>query len=128
MSVVVNAPIPRRNQSEARRIAMKAYRFRCCVICGLEIPTCLTVAHLDQNSSNNAPENLAWLCWTHHWMHDAGLYPRAAIELLREHWQITEGKPSHSARMKDAGKKAAATRRRRASARKAANTRQERKR
>ena len=126
MNDVPNAVMPRRNQAEARRVATKAYRFQCCVICGLEIRTCLTVAHLDQNSGNNAPGNLAWLCWTHHWMYDVGFYPPRAIKLLRAHWQVTRGVPSHSARMKDAGKKAAVTRKRRASARKAVETRQER--
>jgi hypothetical protein len=128
MSVVPNAPVPRRNQSEARHVAKKAYRFRCCVICGLEIPTCLTVAHLDQNSSNNTPDNLAWLCWTHHWMYDVGFYPPQAIKLLRVHWQITRGVPTHSARMKDAGKKAAIKRKHRAAARKAVETRRGRQR
>jgi len=122
MNILLKVPMPRRNQAEARRVARDAYRIQCCVICGLQIPTCLTVAHLDQNSGNNAPDNLAWLCWTHHWMYDVGFYPPAAIKLLREHWQATGGKPSHTARMKDAGKKAAIRRKRRAAARKAADT------
>jgi hypothetical protein len=89
----------------------------------LQIPTCLTIAHLDHNPGNNDPANLVHLCHTHHWMHDAGLYPTEAIVLLRDHWQITEGRPSHKARMKDAGKKAAAARKRGAAARKAWVTR-----
>lgn len=56
-------------------------------------------------------------------MYDAGLYPVEAIRLLQAHWQITEGKPNHKARMKDAGVKAALTRKRRAAARKAVATR-----
>jgi hypothetical protein len=63
------------------------------------------------------------LCQTHHWMFDAALYPIEAIKLLRAHWQQTRGKPSHKARMKDAGAKAALTRKRGASARKAWQTR-----
>jgi hypothetical protein len=43
-------------------------------------------------------------------MHDAGLYRVETIRMLRAHWQATEGKPSHKARMKDAGAKAARTR------------------
>jgi len=65
------------------------------------------VAHLDQNAGNNDPDNLAFMCQTHHWMFDAGLYPIEAIKLLRSHWQSTGGVPSHKARMKDAGAKAA---------------------
>lgn len=70
---------PVRNQNSARRVANKVYEFRCCVICGLQIPTCLTIAHLDQNPCNNDPDNLAFMCQTHHWMYDAGLYPVEAI-------------------------------------------------
>src|SRR3712207_3700022 len=116
-------PDPRRRQSEARRVAKAAYPFQGCVVCGLEVPTCLTVAHLDHRAGNNDPDNLAFLCPTHHWMYDAGLYPLEAIRLLRAHWQETKGKASHRARMKDAGQKAAVTRRRRAAARKAVETR-----
>jgi hypothetical protein len=112
-----------RKQGEARKVASHAYPFRCCVVCGLQIGACITVAHLDQNSGNNAPENLAFLCQTHHWMYDAGLYPPEAIELLRAHWQMTKGVPSHKARMKDAGVKAARSRKLRAAGRKAWATR-----
>lgn len=125
MSDLSTLPPLRRNQAEARRVAMAAYAFRCCVVCGLQVPTSLTVAHLDQSPDNNDPENLAFLCHTHHWMYDAGLYPIEAIKLLRAHWQQTMGKPSHKARMKDAGVKAATTRKRKAAARKAWITRRE---
>jgi hypothetical protein len=81
------------------------------------------IAHLDQNGGNNDPDNLAYLCGTHHWMYDAGLYPIAAIKLLRAHWQKTKGMPDHKPRMKTAGADAARTRQRRASARKAVETR-----
>jgi hypothetical protein len=53
------------------------------------------------------PGNLAYLCGTHHWMYDCGLYPIDAVKLLRDHWQKTLGKPDHKPRMKDAGAKAA---------------------
>ncbi|WP_027132755.1 HNH endonuclease [Geminicoccus roseus] len=99
------------------------YPFKCCAVCGLQLATCLTVAHLDHDASNNGPDNLARLCQTHHWMYDAGLYPVEAIRLLQAHWQTIEGKPSHKARMKDAGAKAALTRKRSAAARKAVETR-----
>ena len=61
--------------------------------------TCLQLAHLDHNASNNAADNLARLCQTHHWMYDAGLYPVEAIRLLQAHWQLTQGKPDHKGRM-----------------------------
>jgi hypothetical protein len=108
-----------RRQGEARHAAAAAYPFRCCVICGLQIGTCLTVAHLDHNPGNNVPDNLAYLCPTHHWMYDAGLYPSEAIKIVRAHWQQTRGVPSHAARMKGAGARAALTRKRSAAARKA---------
>jgi len=112
-----------RKQSEARRVAAAAYEYRCCVVCGLQIPTCLMIAHLDQNGGNNDSDNLAYLCGTHHWMYDAGLYPVEAIKLLRAHWQQTKGTPNHAPRMKTAGADAAKTRKRKAAARKAVETR-----
>lgn len=112
-----------RNQAAARRVLNEHCPFKCCAVCSLQIATCLTVAHLDHNAANNAPDNLARLCQTHHWMYDAGLYPVAAIKLLQVHWQATKGVPDHKRRMKDAGAKAALTRKRRAAARKASATR-----
>lgn len=113
----------KRHQTEARRVAREAYPYKCCCICGLRLATALDLAHLDQDAGNNVPDNLAWLCKTHHWMYDAGLYPVEAIKLLREHWQETKGTPDHSARMKDAGQKAALSRKRKAAARKSWDTR-----
>ncbi len=120
---MANDGTKRRDQAEARRVLNEHYPFECCAVCGLQITTCLTVAHLDQDRSNNAPDNLARLCQTHHWMYDAGLYPVEAIRLLQAHWQDVRGVPSHKARMKDAGAKAALTRKRKAAARKAVETR-----
>lgn len=113
----------RRNQGEARRVVDREHPFRCCVVCGLQLETCLQVAHLDQDAANNAPDNLARLCPTHHWMHDAGLYPVEVIRLLRDHWQATKGVPNHKPRMNDAGIKAALARKRSAAAQKAVITR-----
>jgi hypothetical protein len=115
-----------RDQAAARRVLDENCPFKCCAVCGLQIETCLTVAHLDHDATNNAPDNLARLCQTHHWMYDAGLYPIDAIRLLQAHWQTTKGTPDHSGRMKDAGAKAALTRKRRAAARKAVDTRRKR--
>ncbi len=111
-----------RNQTEARRVVNAAYPFHCCAVCGLEIATCLHIAHLDQNAGNNAPDNLARLCPTHHWMYDAGLYPVEAVLLLQAHWQKTGGRPCHKAR-RGTGAKAARTRKRSAAAHKAVVTR-----
>ena len=114
-----------RKQHEARAVAEQEYPFKCCVICGMQLSTALNVAHLDHQPGNNDADNLAWLCGTHHWMFDCGLYPIEAVKLMRAHWKDTEGKPSHAARMKQAGPKAAATRKRSASARKAWTTRRD---
>jgi hypothetical protein len=81
----------------------------------------VTVAHLDHDGANDAPDNLAWLCWSHHRMYDGGLYPREAIGLLQAHWQRTRGAVDFKACLKAAGtseaaRKAAATRKARASA------------
>ena len=124
MNDTPNLPSFARNQVEARRVIDAAYPFRCCAVCGLQVATCLQIAHLDHNAGNNDPDNLARLCPTHHWMYDSGLYPVEAIRLLQAHWQSTEGKPDHKGRMKDAGVKVALTRKRRAAARKAVATRQ----
>lgn len=124
VAVTITRPLARlRNQAEARRVLRAAFPYACCAICGLAIPTCLQSAHLDHDAGNNAPGNLVRLCPTHHWMYDAGLYPAAAIRLMQDHWQMTQGKPDHAPRMKDAGAKAAATRKRGAAARKAVRTR-----
>ena len=121
----VAAPIGprRRNQGEARRVVNAAYPFACCAVCGLQVATCLQIAHLDHDAGNNTADNLDRLCPTHHWMFDSGLYPVDAVRLLQAHWQHTKGQPDHSARLKDAGPKAARTRKRRAAARKAVATR-----
>lgn len=88
--VIESDPLIRR-QAGAKRVAADYYKYACCVICGLQIRTCLTAAHLDHQPGNNDPDNLAFLCQTHHWMYDAGLYPIEAIKLLRSHWQVTKG-------------------------------------
>jgi hypothetical protein len=41
---------------------------------------------------------------------------------MQEHWQKTQGKPDHSARLKGAASRAAATKRRKAAAAKAVKT------
>ncbi len=115
-----------RKQHEARIVAKREYPFQCCVICGLQLVAALDVAHLDHQPGNNEPDNLAWLCKSHHWMFDCELYPIEAVKLMRTRWNETKGMPSHAGRMKQAGPKAAATRKRSAGALKAWATRRSR--
>ncbi len=114
-------PILVRNSAIALKVASAAYPYKCCVVCGLA-QEILEIAHLDHNAGNNDPCNLAFLCPTHHGMYDRGLYPREAIEMLRDHWQKTKGKVEHGAYMKDAGIKARDTRRRNVLARERSET------
>ena len=96
-----------RNQAEAKRIAKLAYPYPGCCLCGQTVG--LNLAHLDHRAENNHPDNLAWLCRHHRWMFDIGLFSVKALKLQRPHWQTTKGVQTN-AFMKDAGKKAAATR------------------
>ena len=114
----------KRSSGEAYKVAREAYPFRCCVVCGLQIEG-PTVAHLDHDSGQNDPDNLAWLCWTHHWKFDADLYPIEAIKIMRKRWQETQEKPRRIP-MIGAGAKAALTRKRSEIAKRAAKTRAER--
>ena len=56
---------PRRT-AEAKHVIAEAYGFKCCVVCGLQLDAALDIAHIDQNPGNNHPDNLVWLCKTHH--------------------------------------------------------------
>lgn len=112
-----------------RKVAMEHYRkegYNLCMVCGFGIAHVLEVAHLDQNRKNNTVENLAVLCPNCHKMHDIGLLPTKVVQLLRDEHRD----PKWQLRMKDAGQKAAATRKvnalksvRSASAKKAWSTR-----
>jgi hypothetical protein len=99
-----------RQQSEARRVLRKAAPFACCAICGPGHAVLLNIAHLNHQSRDNAPANLAWLCWNHHRMYDAGLYPAQAIRLLQAHWQRTKGVSDFGPMLKDAARRAVAKR------------------
>jgi hypothetical protein len=93
-----------RRQSEARRVLADAFPFACCGFCGQHELTCpLDIAHLDHNAANNRLENLARLCPTHHRQYDADLLLPQVILLQQDHWQETQGKQNHKARMKNAG-------------------------
>ena len=87
----------------------------------------LEVAHVDGDRLNNEVENLVILCPTCHKMHDIDLISTKVLRAIRD----TERAVDWSKRMKDAGQKAAATRRlrreiRRSAAEKAVATRKRR--
>ena len=83
-----------------------------CAHCGFGIKEVLEVCHLDCQRTNNAVENLAILCPTCHKMHDLNLIPTDTIIQIRDQ----ERKVLWSKRMKDAGPKALATRKKRQAA------------
>jgi hypothetical protein len=78
-----------------------------CAYCGFGIREVLEVAHLDSNRSNNDLVNLVILCPTCHKMHDIDLISTETIIQMRDRpKQVVWAK-----RMKDAGVKSAAARR-----------------
>ena len=103
---------PNRNSGEAHRNVYKAYPFECCAWCGMRSDHALELAHIDHNALNNDPDNLVWLCANDHKSLDTALLDVTALKFQRARWQITKGVPDHKPRMKDAGVKAVATRRR----------------
>lgn len=90
-----------------------------CSYCGFGVEAVLEVAHLDGDRRNSSDENLAILCPNCHKMHDIGLIPTSVVKEMRDR----ERQVDWSIRMKDAGEKAARTRKRRAAALKAWVTR-----
>lgn len=97
-----------------RKLAFKRYP-PICSHCGFGIPEILEVAHLDGKRANNKLENLAILCPNCHKMHDLDLITTQTIIEMRDNDKVADW----SKRMKDAGKKAAATRAKRTKALKA---------
>lgn len=98
--------------TQYRKAALTHYRrdvsgteMNVCVVCGFGIQSVLEVAHLDQIRKNNAIDNLAILCPNCHKMHDIGLIPTDVIRLLRD----ANAKEDWKLRIKDAGVKAAKT-------------------
>ena len=87
-----------------RKLAFDSYA-PMCVFCGFGIAAVLEVAHLDGDSANCKISNLAILCPTCHRMHDIELIPTSIVEELRD----TKRKANWQRLLKDAGKKAAAT-------------------
>jgi hypothetical protein len=97
-----------------RKLAFAHYRDRLfCAHCGFGIPEVLEVAHLDCNRLNNDVTNLVLLCPTCHKMHDLDLIPTEGLVALRDRPRVIRW----AKRMKDAGKKAALSRKKRESAR-----------
>ena len=101
-----------------RKVAFDTYA-PICAYCGFGVPEVLEVAHLDGDRNNNSIHNLAILCPNCHKMHDIGLIPTDIIIKIRDR----ERSIDWGIRMKDAGQKAAQTRKRKAAARKAWKTR-----
>lgn len=104
-----------------RKAALAAYA-PICVYCGFGIKEVLEVAHLDCKPENCALENLALLCPTCHRMHDLDLIPTEVVIRLRDEKRTANWKKL----MKDAAAKAGATKRRSAIAKRAAATRKQR--
>jgi len=93
-----------------RRIAFEHYSDRLfCALCGFGIPEVLEVAHLDGSRQNNDVTNLVLLCPTCHKMLDLDLVSTETIIAVRDRPRMVRW----AKRMKDAGRKAATTRRRR---------------
>jgi hypothetical protein len=91
-----------------RQLAFATYPQHC-ANCNFGVKEVLEVAHLEHSRSNNDPVNLAILCPNCHKMHDLGLIPSEVIVIMRAH-PLTV---SRAKRMKDAGAKAAASRKKR---------------
>ena len=96
-----------------RKLAFEHYRERLfCAHCGFGIPEVLEVAHLDGQRHNNDVANLVILCPTCHKMLDLDLISTETITLMRDRPRVVRW----SKRMKDAGKKAALSRKKRQAA------------
>jgi hypothetical protein len=78
-----------------------------CAHCGFGISDVLEVAHIDCNRSNNAISNLVILCPNCHKMHDLDLISTETIIQMRDRPKVV----IWAKRMKDAGRKAAESRR-----------------
>jgi len=90
-----------------------------CAHCGFGIRDVLEVAHIDGVRSNNALTNLVILCPNCHKMHDLDIISTTTIIEMRDRPKDVRW----AKRMKDAGRKAAETRKRRLAGRRAAATR-----
>ena len=117
------------NRINYRKLAFEHYRDRLfCGHCGFGLTEVLEVAHLDGHRHNNDVSNLVLLCPTCHKMLDLDLISTDTMIQMRDRPRVA----CWAKRMKDAGKKAALSRKKRQSifrrmrrlaARKAAATR-----
>ncbi|MFH0947644.1 MAG: HNH endonuclease signature motif containing protein [Elusimicrobiota bacterium] len=89
-----------------RKMAFESYNILC-AHCGFGIPSVLEVAHVDGDRNNNEVNNLVILCPNCHKMHDLNLISSETIKIMRDRPKVVDW---HK-RMKDAGRKAAETRR-----------------
>jgi len=93
-----------------RKLALEHYKNRLfCAHCGFGIPEVLEVAHLDCQRHNNDLSNLVLLCPTCHKMLDLDLISTETMIQMRDRPRVVRW----AKRMKDAGKKAASSRRQR---------------
>ena len=96
-----------------RKLAFEHYKDRLfCAHCGFGIPEVLEVSHLDCDRHHNDVSNLVLLCPTCHKMLDLDLISTETMIQMRDRPRIV----SWAKRMKDAGKKAALSRKRRGAA------------
>lgn len=95
-----------------RKLALERHP-QMCAHCGFGIVDVLEVCHLDCRRTNNRIENLVLLCPTCHKMLDLDLISTETIRVMRDRPKVVRW----AKRMKDAGKKAAISRRRRELAR-----------
>jgi len=114
MMVVIHNEVHKINY---RKLAFEKYP-PICAYCGFGIPEILEVAHLDGDRTNNEVGNLVILCPNYHKMHDIDIISTEIIIKVRD----SEKRIDWKKRIKDAGQKAAITRKRRAAGRKAAET------
>jgi hypothetical protein len=102
------------NRINYRKLAFEHYKDRLfCAHCGFGIPEVLEVAHLDCDRHHNEISNLVLLCPTCHKMLDLDLISTEAMVQIRDRPRVVRW----AKRMKDAGKKAATSRKRRETAR-----------
>jgi adenylate kinase len=92
-----------------RKLAFEHYA-PVCAHCGFGIPSVLEVAHIDGSRSNNAIQNLVILCPNCHKMHDLDIISTETILVMRDRPKTVDWRK----RMKDAGRKAAISRKTRA--------------
>jgi hypothetical protein len=105
-------------QTNGKRVNYRKLAFQkyppLCAHCGFGIKDVLEVPHIDGNRAHNDDSNLVILCPNCHKMHDLDLISTATIIQMRDRPKVVVW----AKRMKDAGKKATASRKISAVARK----------